>query len=100
VIYAVNYGEDIVAAVAAMVSSGDALTLTGGHVYNVASELRIGNGNAARHIIHGNGAVVRATAAMRSVLAHYGNSIVLRDLNIEGQRLADHHARAERTDRV
>jgi hypothetical protein len=90
VIYAVNYGEDIVAAVAAMVSSGDALTLTGGHVYNVASELRIGNGNAARHIIHGNGAVVRATAAVRSVLAHYGNSIVLRDLNIEGQRLADH----------
>lgn len=90
-IYAINYSEDIVAAVAAAVSSGDALMLTGGHVYTVSSELRVGAGTAARHIIHGNGAVVRATAAMRSVLAHYGgDQLVVRDLNLEGQRLADH----------
>lgn len=89
-IYAINYSEDIVAAVAAAVSSGDALMLTGGHVYAVSSELRVGNGDGRRHIIHGNGAVVRATAAMRSVLAHVGNGLVVRDLNLEGQRLADH----------
>lgn len=88
-IYAVNYGEDLAAAVAAMVSSGDALMLTGGHVYGVASELRLGNGSGARHIVHGNGAILRASDNMRSVLNVDHNTAVVRDLNIECARLAD-----------
>lgn len=77
-------------AVAAANAAGDALELTGGVVYSVSAELRLGNGNGQRVIVHGNGAVVRATQAMRSVLAVYSNSCVIRDLFVEAQRVADY----------
>lgn len=89
-IRASDYSENLLTASAAAVAAGDALELTGGHVYAIASEWRLGNGEGGRLIVHGNGAVVRATTAMRSVLAVVGNQCVVRDLNIEAARLATH----------
>lgn len=77
-------------AVAAANAAGDALELTGGVVYDVAEELRLGHGDGRRCILHGNGAVIRATEPMHSVLAVYRNAAIVRDLNIEAGRLATH----------
>lgn len=77
-------------AVAAAESANDALELTGGVVYNVSSELRIGTGNGAIRYIEGRGAIIRATASMRSVIAVIGNQMQMRDVRIECQRLATH----------
>ena len=88
-IRAIDYGENIITASAAAAAVGDALELTGGHVYSVASEWRLGTGDGKRLIIHGNGAIVRALDNMRSVLNVDHNTAVVRDLNIECARLAD-----------
>lgn len=77
-------------AVAAAEAASDALELTGGVVYNVSSELRVGTGNGAIRYIEGRGAIIRATASMRSVIAVIGNQIQMRDVRIECGRLATH----------
>jgi len=89
-IRAQDYGQNLLTASAAADAANDALELTGGHVYEIATEWRLGTGNGARRIVHGNGAIVRATAAMRAVLAIDNNQAVVRDLNLEAQRLADY----------
>lgn len=78
------------AASAAADAAGDALVLSGGTVYAISTEWQLGSANYKRLIVHGNGAVVRATAPMRSVLAVVQNTVVVRDLNIEAMRVADH----------
>lgn len=89
-IRAQDYGQNLLTASAAADAANDALELTGGHVYEIATEWRLGTGNGARRIVHGNGAIVRATAAMRAVLAIDNNQAVVRDLNLEAARLADY----------
>lgn len=89
-IRASDYGENLLTASAAADVANDALELTGGRVYSIATEWRLGTGNGARRIVHGNGAIVRATASMRAVLAVDNNQAVVRDLNLEAARLADY----------
>lgn len=89
-IRAAEYSENLHAASSAAAASGDALELTGGHVYEITTEWRLGTGDGKRLIVHGNGAIVRATAPMRAVLAIDTNQAVVRDLNLEAARVADH----------
>ena len=89
-IRASDYGQNLLTASAAADAANDALELTGGYVYQIATEWRLGSGNGARRIVHGNGAIVRATAPMRSVLAVDSNQAVVRDLNLECARVADY----------
>lgn len=77
-------------AVAAANAAGDAVELTGGVVYTVSSELRIGSGNGEIRYIEGRGAIIRATAPMRAVVSCISNQMQMRDVRIESQRLATH----------
>lgn len=89
-IRASDYGQSLLTASAAAAAAGDALELTGGHVYGIATEWRLGVGDGKRLIVHGNGAIVRATAPMRALLAVDTNQAVVRDLNLEAGRYADY----------
>lgn len=89
-IRAADYGQNLLTASAAAAESSDALELTGGHIYAIETEWRLGVGARQRLIVHGNGAVVRATAPMRAVLAIDHDQAVVRDLNLEAARLADY----------
>lgn len=89
-IRAEDYSQNLLTASAAADAANDALELTGGYVYNIATEWRLGTGNGNRRIVHGNGAIVRATAPMRSVLAVSSNQAIVRDLNLEAGRVADY----------
>lgn len=89
-IRASDYGQNLLTASAAAAAAGDALELTGGYTYDIATEWRLGAGDGKRLVVHGNGATVRATAAMRSVLAVDGNQCVVRDVFLSAGRLADH----------
>lgn len=89
-IRAAEHSENLLTASAAASASGDALELTGGHVYDIATEWRLGTGDGKRLIVHGNGATVRATAPMRAALAVEFNQCVVRDINLAAGRFADH----------
>ena len=89
-IRASDYGQNLLTASAAAAAAGDALELTGGVVYSIASEWRLGTGSGKRLIIHGNGAIVRATAPMRAVLAVDGDLAIVRDTFLEAGRYADY----------
>ena len=89
-IRAQDYGQNLLTASAAAAAAGDALELTGGVVYNIATEWRLGTGTGKRIIVHGNGAIVRATAPMRAVLAVDGDLAIVRDTFLEAGRYADY----------
>lgn len=89
-IRAADYGQNLLTASAAAAESSDALELTGGVVYQIATEWRLGTGTGKRLIVHGNGAIVRATAPMRAVLAVDGDLAIVRDTFLEAGRYADY----------